>query len=91
LVNPSAILTSRWHFDFYVVKIGMPQKGLEKRGGVPSSPFRLRRDKLRRGKRTYPKKGFFLSSSDNLYWEQSFQKKAPACTKWEKMKKKFKS
>jgi len=69
----------------------MPQKGLEKRGGVPSSPFRLRRDKLRRGKRTYPKKGFFLSSSDNLYWEQSFQKKAPACTKWEKMKKKFKS
>ena len=50
----------------------MPQKGLEKRGGVPSSPFRLRRDKLRRGKRTFPKKGFFPSSSNNLYWEQSF-------------------
>jgi hypothetical protein len=34
LVNPSAILTLRWHFDFYIVKIGMPQKGLAKRGGV---------------------------------------------------------
>jgi len=34
LVNPSAISTLRWHFDFYIVKIGMPQKGLEKRGGV---------------------------------------------------------
>jgi len=53
----------------------MPQKGLEKRGGVPSSPFRLRRDKLRRGKRTFPKKGFFPSSSNNLYWEQSYDKK----------------
>jgi hypothetical protein len=29
LVNPSAILTLRWHFDFYIVKIGMPQKGLD--------------------------------------------------------------
>ena len=44
----------------------MPQKGLGKRGGVPSSPFRLRRDKLRRGKRTFPKKGFFPSSSNDL-------------------------
>ena len=26
---------------------------------------------LRRGKRTFPKKGFFPSSSNNLYWEQS--------------------
>ena len=25
----------------------MPQKGLEKRGGVPSSPYGLRRDKLK--------------------------------------------
>ena len=40
--------------------------GLE-RGGVPSSPFRLRRDKL-------SKKGFFPSSSNNLYWERQFQK-----------------
>ena len=53
----------------------MPQKGLEKRGGVPSSPYGLRRDKLRRGKRTFPKKGFFPSSSNNLYWEQSFTQK----------------
>ena len=44
--------------------------GLES-GGVPSSPFSLRRDKLRRGKRTFHKKGFFPSSSNNLYWEQS--------------------
>ena len=29
LVNPSAVLTLRWHFDFYIVKIGMPQKGLD--------------------------------------------------------------
>jgi hypothetical protein len=28
---------------------------------------------LRRGKRTFPKKGFFPSSSNNLYWEQSFE------------------
>ena len=27
---------------------------------------------LRRGKRTFPEKGFFPSSSNNLYWEQSF-------------------
>ena len=47
--------------------------GLE-RGGVPSSPFRMRRDKLRRRKRTFSKKGFFPSSSNNLYWEQSFEK-----------------
>ncbi|MBQ9771476.1 MAG: hypothetical protein IJW23_06595, partial [Lentisphaeria bacterium] len=26
---------------------------------------------LRRGKRTFPKKGFFPTSSNNLYWEQS--------------------
>jgi hypothetical protein len=32
LVNPSAILTLRWYFDFYIVKIGMPQKSLKKRG-----------------------------------------------------------
>ena len=37
----------------------MPGKGLEKRGGVPSSPCGLRRDKLRRGKRTDPAKGLF--------------------------------
>jgi hypothetical protein len=29
LVNLSAISTLRWHFDFYIVKIGMPQKGLD--------------------------------------------------------------
>ena len=34
LVNPSAISTLRWHFDFYIVKIGMPQKGLKKDDGV---------------------------------------------------------
>ena len=41
LVNPSAISTLRWHFDFYIVKIGMPQKGLKKDDGV-----RGRREKL---------------------------------------------
>ncbi len=37
----------------------MPRKGLEKRREVPSSPYSLRRDKLRREKRTDPAKGLF--------------------------------
>ena len=37
----------------------MPGKGLEKkRGGVQSLPYKLRRDKLRLGKRTDPAKVF---------------------------------
>ena len=50
LVNPFAVLTLRWHFDFCTAKIGMPQKGL----GILLRP-RLRRTRkgwsLRRGKR----------------------------------------
>ena len=34
LVNPSAILYLRWHFDFCTAKIGMPQKGLKKVMGL---------------------------------------------------------
>ena len=42
LVNPSALLsTLRWHFDFCIAKIGMPQKGLKKDDGV-----RGRREKI---------------------------------------------
>ena len=35
------------------------KKRFEKRRGVPSSPYRLRRDNLRRKKRTDPAKGLF--------------------------------
>ena len=42
-LNKTNILTLRWHFDFYIVKIGMPQKGLKKEDGV-----RGRREKLLR-------------------------------------------
>ncbi len=53
LVNLSAVLTQRWHFDFGCAKIGMPQKGLKKDDGgrerrekisskvFPSSPLQI--------------------------------------------------
>ena len=40
-VGKSFYLTLRWHFDFCVAKIGMPQKGLKKDDGV-----RGRREKI---------------------------------------------
>ena len=49
----------------------MPVKGLEKRGGVPSSPEGLRRDKLRGGKGPIQQKVFSPSSSTDPYLEQS--------------------
>ena len=56
-------------------------KGLEKRGGVPSSPFRLRRDKLRRGKGPSLKRAFSPPQGTTFIGNRALKKQKGAVAK----------
>ena len=67
LVNPSAILYLRWHFDFCTAKIGMPQKGLKKVMGLGEA------------EKTFLKSFSLLPRLQiKFYMEQNFFYSAPA-------------